>query len=220
MPYLVAMLVAASSMLGVQRPERSRLDVVLDVDGDVALTRADLMAVARELTDIWAPHIDLHVAASDSDTRPHVRDAVRVVVSASTLRGHDSGGLGWIDFVDGAPLSTATVSLTALQRLISAGEWNHRPLAVLAPRASQLALRHGLARAAAHEVGHYLLRSTSHTRTGLMRARFTVDDLMDERPGAMRLESGQVARLQQQTLLLARRETDQAPVDSMLETGR
>lgn len=219
MPFLLAMLVAASSVLQIHALERPRLDVMLDLEPGVGLTREDLTAMARELTDIWAPHVDLHVTGADH-TLPRARETVRLIVSARTLEGHAGDGLGWIDFVDGAPLPTATLSTTALHRLIERGTWNNRPVTALAPYVRQLALRHGLARAAAHEVGHYLLRSTTHAKTGLMRATFTVDDLMDGRARAMRLEPAQVARLQQRTLLVARRELTGFPLEPSKDLER
>jgi len=39
-----------------------------------------------------------------------------------------------------------------------------------------------LGRAMAHEIGHLLMRSTGHASTGLMRARWTIDELRRNRP--------------------------------------
>jgi hypothetical protein len=45
-----------------------------------------------------------------------------------------------------------------------------------------------LGRAAAHELGHYLLASREHARRGLMRARFNADELVSDYGAAFRLE--------------------------------
>ncbi len=204
MPVLLALLVAASASLTPRVPERPAIELVVDVERGVTLTRADLTAVSRELTAIWSPLVDLHVILPGEVTRPGTADVVRMTVTARTLDRQDSGGLGWIDFIDAVPQPAITVSTTALAGLIASGTWDHRSIAGLPPHAARLALRHGLARAAAHELGHYLLRSTAHARTGLMRARFSVDDLLDARARATRLEAEQIARLTDSGLRVAR----------------
>ena len=204
MPVLLALLVAASASLTPRVPERPAIELVVDVDRGVTLTRADLTAVSRELTAIWSPLVDLHVILPGEVTRPGTADVGRMTVTARTLDRQDSGGLGWIDFIDAVPQPAITVSTTALAGLIASGTWDHRSIAGLPPHAARLALRHGLARAAAHELGHYLLRSTAHARTGLMRARFSVDDLLDARARATRLEAEQIARLTDSGLRVAR----------------
>lgn len=204
MPVLLALLVAASASLPPRVPVRPRLDLVVELERGVSLSRADLDAVSRELTTIWAPLVDLHVTLPDAATRPATTDIVRMTVTTRTLDGRENGGLGWIDFVGAVPQPVITISTTALAGLIATGTWNHRTLASLPPHAARLALRHGIARAAAHELGHYLLRSTTHARTGLMRAQFSVDDLLDSRARATRLEAEQVARLTDSGMRVAR----------------
>ena len=53
----------------------------------------------------------------------------------------------------------------------------------LAPTPAAIERRLGLilGRAAAHEIGHYLLRSSTHARRGLMRARITDREFADPR---------------------------------------
>ena len=78
---------------------------------------------------------------------------------------------------------------------------------------AQFRLR-AIALAAAHEIGHFLLRTTKHARTGLMRAEFTVADIMWHAPSLARLDGGQRALLMQRMRdgLLARAPTaDAAP---------
>ncbi len=204
MPVLLAMLVAASASLTPRVPERPRLDLVVELERGVNLERADLEAVSRELLSIWSPIVDLRVTLPGDRTRPASNDVVRMTVTTRMRDGREDGGLGWIDFVDAVPQPLITISTTALARMIAAGSWDHRSIAGLPPHAARLALRHGLARAAAHELGHYLLRSTAHARTGLMRAHFTVDDLLDSRAKATRLEAEQIARLTDAGMRVAR----------------
>ncbi|MFN7981471.1 MAG: hypothetical protein U0Q11_06405 [Vicinamibacterales bacterium] len=212
MPVLLAMLVVASASLTPRVPVRPSLDLVVELEHGVDLPRQDLDAVSRELTTIWSPLIDLHVILPGDRTRPGADDVVRMTITTRTLDGRESNGLGWIDFLDEVPQPAITISTSALSRLIATGSWNHRAIATLPPHAARMALRHGLARAAAHELGHYLLRSTAHARTGLMRAQFSCDDLFDARAGATRLEPDQIARLTGTDVLIARHNDEPAGV--------
>ena len=54
-----------------------------------------------------------------------------------------------------------------------------------------------LSRSAAHEIGHYLLRSGAHAPRGLMRERMTVEEIMDDAPALYRLLPGEIASLHQ-----------------------
>jgi hypothetical protein len=52
-----------------------------------------------------------------------------------------------------------------------------------------------MARAIAHELGHYLLASREHAARGLMRGQLTADDIMQPRRSSDRLDRAQVERL-------------------------
>ncbi|HUR34576.1 MAG TPA: hypothetical protein VM032_12325 [Vicinamibacterales bacterium] len=117
------------------------------------------------------------------------------MITSRTLPGAEGGGLGWIAFAGDEPQREITVSITVAERMLKEAAWGHRPFTTLPPQASRLFLRRALARASAHEIGHYLLRSRAHTRSGLMRARFTPDEIMDDRKSLSRLEPEAVARL-------------------------
>ena len=61
-----------------------------------------------------------------------------------------------------------------------------------------------LGRAVAHELGHYLLRSREHAKTGLMRAAFSPKDASND-PRQFRLLPGQTAALASTREMLAGR---------------
>ena len=61
-------------------------------------------------------------------------------------------------------------------------------------------LARAVAGAIAHEVGHYLLRSKSHSSRGLMRQRFAVREIMEMRNAHYRLEPEDVGQLQRRLL--------------------
>jgi len=183
---------------------RPRLHIQIQVEQDVPLDASDLRAIASGIRAIWAPVLDV-VVTTPAASAPAAVDWIRLVIANRTLDNHDSTGLGWIGFVDGEPQPSVTVSFAAARRLAESGEWLGVAFSALPPRASRLFFQRALAQAGAHEVGHYLLRSRDHTRGGLMRPAFTVEEIMDTRPSLNRLDRQAAARLRD-GLKLARRE--------------
>ena len=141
------------------------------------------------------------------------RGALELLITARTLSGQDPGSLGWIVFTNGKPAPKITVSMTAARRLLEQSSWRGRPLMALPPSFRETFLEQALGRSVAHEIGHYLLRSSVHTTHGLMRASLVSADLMDGRRDHVRLEPSDVMRLQQGLLMVARERTDVDRVD-------
>jgi hypothetical protein len=189
---LVAAAVAAPSPADVPRP---RLQLRVEVDGNIALDAADLRVIASEVRAIWSPLVDVAVTIGTASARLAAVDSVSLVITNRALDTTENTGLGWIEFVNGEPQPTITVSMAAASRLLEHGRWRGVQFSKLPPRVSHLFLQRAIARAAAHEVGHYVLRSRNHSRRGLMRAVFTVDQIMDGRPSVTRLEPEEAAKL-------------------------
>lgn len=179
---------------------RPQLHLRLEVEGAAAVTPDNLDAVAAGVRRIWAPVLDVLVSGPGSSRGPIAVDTVRVVLTNRTLDDVAHTGLAWIGFVNGEPQPLITVSVAAVRTLSERGTWHGRPFSALPPRASVLFLQRALTRALAHEVGHYLLRSAAHTGRGLMRAVFTVDELMDARPSIERIDRQAAERLRQRAL--------------------
>src|SRR5262249_2971069 len=70
-----------------------------------------------------------------------------------------------------------------------------RPMLELPARVRQQVISQALARVIAHEVGHYLLRSSTHAPTGLMRGGLTVSDIIDRGTINTRLRPSEAERL-------------------------
>jgi hypothetical protein len=105
--------------------------------------------------------------------------------------------LGSIQFLDGQPQNTITVSVTGARTMMSRGKWMGRTIDTLPPSLRQRFMTRTLSRSAAHEIGHYLLRSGAHAPRGLMRERMTVEEIMDDAPALYRLLPGEIASLHQ-----------------------
>jgi hypothetical protein len=82
-----------------------------------------------------------------------------------------------IRFVAGRPTTHVAVHAGYVQRRLAELRVDDRRLADLPRRQRDHALGRVLGRAVAHEVGHYLLGSAAHTRTGLMRASHRIEHL-------------------------------------------
>jgi hypothetical protein len=65
--------------------------------------------------------------------------------------------------------------------------------------------------AAAHEIGHLLMGSSTHSYSGLMRAEWDVKDLVRARQGGLRFTNDQVKQVNAGVLA---RMTQQAPVET------
>ncbi|MGE3956945.1 MAG: hypothetical protein AB7H96_09535 [Vicinamibacterales bacterium] len=178
---LAAALLAALTVAASPDLTRPRLHLDARVEPGVGLDAADLAAVADHAARIWAPLVDLTASLPGAPRAAGAVDRISLLLTNRLLDARH-GSLGWIEFVDGEPRREMTVSVAAVARLASAGTWHGRALATMPPAATRTFMQKALGRAVAHEVGHYLLRSTTHDGSGLMRAAFTVDDIMDGRP--------------------------------------
>lgn len=194
----VSMFMLSAALLAATPIDRpSTLPVVhisIEQEPGVQLDEADIDAIAQDIARIWRPAADVIVTA-EGPAGLFARDQVRLVLTARSLPDEDAAGIGWVAFVDGQPQPVLTVSLAAVSRLLVSGTWSGRPFANLPARAATLFMRRAVARAAAHELGHYLLRTKDHARRGLMRAVFTVEEIMSGGTKHNRLEPALLAAL-------------------------
>jgi len=188
---------------------RPTVQIEIDVEPDVAIELSDLQAAAADIRRIWAPVLDLGVTIHAGASGLWGVNAIPVVITNRTLDSRETTGLGWIGFADGEPQIPLTVSLTAIWRMAQKATWNGMRLERMPSMASRRFVQRALARAAAHEIGHYLLRSQAHARRGLMRPVFTAEQIMDAQPALDRLDPANMAKLRSIAALLVRNE----PID-------
>jgi hypothetical protein len=203
---LLAALITASSPRALP-PSRPALLVTVHQDSRDPLDGATLRAVDRLVGAVWRPYAEVTVR-SESDALAIPADDLLTVVITDRLPATGEA-LGWIQFVDGEPTHTIYVSRGAALRLAAQGRWEGRAISDWPAKVRDRFLVRAIAVAMAHEVGHYLLRSTSHSASGLMRAHFTVADLMNASPREYRLDAPAetIVRARTRDYLLARDET-------------
>lgn len=142
------------------------------------LSRPEIDGARDQLTRIWEPAgIDVNLSTTiDSATVSGHPGQVRLVLSDRAIRVDSSNGslcaLGVIHFVDGLPQPEMTVSVTRVREFV------RRARPEQSGALQSLLVARIIGRVAAHELGHYLLANTSHTASGLMRAKFDGADLL------------------------------------------
>ena len=118
-----------------------------------------------------------------------------VSFAAGGVQTGGSGALAWVWFVGGAPRDEIQVSVSAARRLVGATRVAGRAVSAWPPAMRSDLMGRALGRSVAHELGHYLMRSKTHTDTGLMRASFTPADLVSSRHQRFRLPADAVRLL-------------------------
>jgi hypothetical protein len=166
------------------------LHVNLAVDrGTVNQREADI-AVA-EAAAVWAPY-GVEVKA-DACTPCEPWTILNVVFTGRHHADTQEGSIGSIEFASNTPRPNVSLYVADVRDLIdeTLGEgtraWPTAQRDVVEGRA--------LGRALAHEVGHYLLRTRDHTRSGLMRANQPIPMLIDRDRRRFSLSRPEVARL-------------------------
>jgi hypothetical protein len=187
---------------------RARLLVLVRTEGRDGVDDRQMRTITSGVRDIWRPYVDVAFGTTGDLRRTIDDDQLQLVVTDRVVNGSD-GSLGWIEFVDGEPARTITVSSGAAKLLVARGSWGGKRLEAWPPRLREHFMTRALARSIAHEIGHYLLRSRTHARKGLMRARFSVDEIMDTGLAGYRLAAAEVKMLERRLLEYA-----QAPVRS------
>jgi hypothetical protein len=217
----LALILHAGTSAGTALPPREipaapapRLRVLVRIDPREAGKGFTLPDVVDQVREIWRPYIDIDfadvgtgIALTASGLRGYDDELTlliidRLQVQDDRLAAQESSGssnepaLGWTRFVAGRPESTITVSVAAARSLMSRGRWLGRPIDDLPLPLQRRFLTRALSRSAAHEIGHYLLRSSAHAPDGLMRPRMTVPEIMEEGLRFFRLRTSEVSVLE------------------------
>jgi hypothetical protein len=198
----LALSLAASDPAVDPTPTQHRLRVLVTVDLRTANSGVHVREVMDDVRAIWKPYLDLEFDGGQDAISTPYDDQVRVAIVDRPKPGSsaDAASLGWIDFsAPGKPSNTVTVSTAAITRLLADGRWGGRPIEDLPQTYRARLVKQALARAIAHELGHYLLRSSAHASNGLMRPRLTVFDMMVPGTDLFRLLPEQIKLLERRT---------------------
>jgi hypothetical protein len=177
---------------GESMPPRLRVDLVFD--GPPMPPRLESSAM-EEVIRIWTPYgVDVQAPRWTSAGR---NSGVRLaVVLADLPAGHTATEtLGSIQFHGGLPETQIVMYPKAIERLVSAAKLYGRESSEWPTNFRYNILGRVLGRALAHEIGHYLLRSSRHSSSGLMRSILVSTDLVAPDRHPFVLSTGDAARL-------------------------
>jgi len=189
------------------------LHVLIRIDTRAAEKHVRVAELTRSVQAIWKSHALIVFVDTAIPGGTGYDDEIELVVSehvGSSVTGAPS--LGWITFVaPGQPAGFVTVSIATARNLIARSSWMGRSFERLPITLSQQFVTRAISWSAAHEIGHYLLRTSRHSKSGLMRGRLTAPEVMWNERRSIQLEPQQVE-------VLRRRATRAGPgPDSFLE---
>jgi hypothetical protein len=153
----------------------SDLLVCLQLSPRLGLDGREQSALFAELSAIWHP---LGVAVG---MRPHGDEecgrliAVKADDEAAPEDVAADSALGWVPFVAGRARRLIFLRVSIARALINGVDPGTRPDGLTRFLVAKL-----LGRILAHELGHVLLNSPRHQRTGLMRVRYRPRDVLSE----------------------------------------
>ena len=205
---------AGPAAAGPAQQHSIRLGMV--VDDRVSPAARYLTATIAEADAIWRPHGVSVMLARAGDLAP---DVIRLALTFEPVprvpRQKAALGSIWFD-EEGLPGNVLAVDLSAVtgsirQSLVGGRVFEQWPPDLMTGRA--------LGRVLAHEIGHYVLASPAHARTGLMRAVFNSRDLAAWDRRHFALDDGARARLQARLAQLDGGQKPLGPITFNLETA-
>jgi len=193
--WTVAMVVVmASTALADHAPRDTQTGLTVCLTFSRALeTEAPLKsAILSEVERIWAP---MGISVASTDQFENVCDRWILVKSALEAAPEETASpraIAWVPFVEKRARRVVFVRMNRAHALIEA----FNPKNMILPRSqtdAQLAKLVG--RSLAHELGHVLLNSLDHEKSGLMRASYGVHDTLSDVPSDYTLNARQLDRL-------------------------
>jgi len=178
---MVIMLALALLLRGLAEP---RLPVHVSIDQDGGLSALQLQLAIDEVRKIWS---DAGVVVTSGRYDEPPRGVARATISLRILltRPPVADGaeqiLAWV--AAGEPGRTAPllfVSLPAVTETVSGAKAFDRPVSKLTHALRDRLIAQALGRVAAHELGHYLLQHAGHQHHGLMRPRYSANELVGD----------------------------------------
>jgi len=184
-------------------PPPCAIAIEVDIKAPLVFGTLELHVMSAEVERVWAPYGVTFCWTRDAAGCSGLEVRLRVLVAESVvppgLTGHAGGDvLGWIPFVGDVPGTGIEVSVRAARTLVDQARVGFRPLAAWPAAVRERYVPIVLGRGLAHEIGHYVLRSREHTRTGLMAAAFQPDRVTLEAVSRFGLTAGPARALRAQ----------------------
>jgi hypothetical protein len=200
-----ATITLAMGMIGLaQQPEsKPVIAVCLTFSEGLAIDAPLKGAILSEVRRVWEP-LGVLVGEKVADTSC---DRPILIKSDREATREDGGGetaIAWVTFVAGRARQLVFVRMGRARMLVDA--FSPAGSGMRPPGLTDQLLAKLLGRSLAHELGHVLLNSLAHERSGLMRARYGAHDVLRDLPSGYTLNADQRQRL----LALARLDAQMA----------
>jgi hypothetical protein len=183
-----------SAVVGERRQLGVRLVPAKNVDASIR------EAAQEEVEELWRPYgVDIvwekeWLEGGDPRDKPEL--FVFFVDRELENPRSSATPVAWILFVEGTPRQLINVSVSAARRLMNDAPWhNDRPLRMAPTSAQDRLLGRMIGRALAHEIGHYLLASSKHANSGLMKPLISPAEFVKEGRNHMKLVQDDVRAL-------------------------
>jgi hypothetical protein len=182
------------------QPPPCEVAIELQVKAPLSWGKHEWRLMTREVEEIWAPY-GLSVCWDEPANpcpgwelrlRVLVADALPATVASARL---SQPVVGRIFFTHGGPDTDIAVSVSAARGLVARAKLGDRRLEGWPNPTWNSLVPRVLGRALAHEIGHYMLASEGHSRTGLMAPSFRPDQVTWGPTAWFRLTSQQAASL-------------------------
>jgi len=191
-----AVLFALASAAAAPASTRPSLQLLVRDETTPPLDGATLRGILKEVCAIWHGYLDIESVPAPGAGSFITDDVLTLVITDQPSRDPAAESLGWIEFVDGQPSRTITISRRAARLLGDHAALSDRPVTEWPAAVRQLFIVRALGRAGAHEVGHYLLASKAHESSGLMRASFPTNELIGGSATGFRLNAAELRQLE------------------------
>jgi hypothetical protein len=182
-----------------ERPAPCAIAIELQVRAPVVWGYVEWQLLVGEVTRIWAPYGVTFCWDRDGESCRGVEVRLRVLLAQdppAPPRAAAPSLLGWIWFRGNEPGTDIVLSANGARTLVSRARLGDRPLGDWSRSLVDDQVPRALARALAHEIGHFVLRDRAHTARGLMASSFTPYELAFAPLTAFRLPPSSSALVQ------------------------
>jgi hypothetical protein len=189
-----AAITLAMGMTGLAQPPEPKpfITVCLTLSEGLAIGMPLKGAIVSEVRRVWEP-LGVLVGERVDDTPCDRPILIKSDREATPADGGGETAIAWVSFIAGRARQLVFVRMGRARMLIDA--FSPASSGMRPPGLTDQLLAKLLGRSLAHELGHVLLNSLAHERSGLMRARYGAHDVLRDLPTAYTLNADQSQRL-------------------------
>jgi hypothetical protein len=191
-------------------PAEPRLSVHLSIDQDGGLSELQLQLAMDEVRKIWGA-AGVVVASGRYGAPRGIAGAtisLRILLTRPPIEDGAEQILAWV--AAAGPGRTAPllfVSLPAVTETVQRAKAFDRPVSKLTRALHDRLIAQAIGRVAAHELGHYLLQHAGHQHRGLMRPRYSANELVGDWLEPFKVPRAEQMVVRQEIRALARLQT-------------